>query len=58
MDEPKVGRPRKMKDGRNVNVYLDLSAIARAAELGDGNISEGIRRALEKCVLAPKTPNS
>lgn len=40
------GRPRTV-GGRNVNIYLDESSIARAKRLGDGSISEGIRRALK-----------
>ena len=40
------GRPAEMAGGRRVNVYLDSASLARAAELGGGNVSEGIRRAL------------
>jgi hypothetical protein len=42
-----VGRPAKMDDGKRKNVYLDAASLARAAELGNGNISEGIRIALQ-----------
>lgn len=38
---------KKLDDGRRVSVYLDGQALDRAAALGDGNVSEGIRRALE-----------
>jgi hypothetical protein len=31
----------------NVNVRLDAAELARAKALGDGNASEGIRRALK-----------
>lgn len=41
-----VGRPAALAAGKRVNVYLDASSIARAAELGNGNVSEGIRLAL------------
>lgn len=41
-----AGRPAKMPDGRRVNVYLDSESIAIATRLGDGNLSEGIRRAV------------
>lgn len=41
------GRPAEMKGGKRVNVYLDDASLARAAKLGDGNVSEGIRRALQ-----------
>lgn len=40
------GRPAEMGAGRRVNVYLDEASLARAAELGDGNVSVGIRKAL------------
>ena len=42
-----IGRPAKI-DGRNVNVYLDKTSLDRASELGNGNVSEGIRLALKK----------
>lgn len=41
-----TGRPAEMDGGRRVNVYLDVASLDAAAALGDGNISEGIRRAL------------
>ena len=41
-----VGRPSEMKSGKRVNVYLDAASLARAADLGAGNVSEGIRLAL------------
>ncbi len=47
------GRPAEMAGGRRVNVYLDSASLARAAELGGGNVSEGIRRAL----LTPPAPS-
>lgn len=37
---------RKLEGGKRINVYLDDASLARAAELGNGNVSEGIRRAL------------
>lgn len=43
-----VGRPPEMEGGKRVNVYLDATSLARAARLGDGNVSEGIRRALAR----------
>lgn len=43
-----VGAPRQMDGGKRVNVYLDSDSLARAAELGGGNVSEGIRIALSK----------
>lgn len=41
-----VGAPPKMKDGRKMHVYLDAATIEIAQRLGDGNISEGIRKAV------------
>jgi len=38
---------KKLDGGKRVNVYLDEASLTRAAELGGGNVSEGIRRALE-----------
>lgn len=38
----------KLDGGKRVNVYLDAETLQRAAELGNGNVSEGIRRALSK----------
>jgi hypothetical protein len=40
------GRPPELDGGKRVNVYLDSASLAKAAELGDGNVSEGIRIAL------------
>ncbi|QYY33666.1 hypothetical protein K2O51_30940 (plasmid) [Cupriavidus pinatubonensis] len=41
-----VGRPQEMEGGKRVNVYLDATSLARAARLGAGNVSVGIRRSL------------
>ena len=43
-----VGPPRKIVSGRRVNVYLDAASLEKAAALGGGNVSEGIRKALDK----------
>jgi len=48
-----AGRPAEMDGGKRVNVYLDATSLAIAAELGNGNVSEGLRRAL----LAAKSGN-
>lgn len=45
------GRPPKMRDGKRVNLYLDEKTLKRAEELGNGNVSAGIRVALR--VLTP-----
>lgn len=41
-----AGRPTALEDAKRVNVYLDAASLERAAELGGGNVSEGIRIAL------------
>jgi hypothetical protein len=43
-----VGRPAEMKGGGRHNVYLDVASVTRAAKLGKGNVSEGIRIALSR----------
>ena len=43
----KVGRPTEMTGGKAVKVYLDAKSIAAAQRLGNGNVSEGIRKALK-----------
>lgn len=47
-----VGRPPAV-GGKRVQVYLDDDSLARAAQLGHGNVSDGIRQAL-KSVGHPK----
>jgi hypothetical protein len=42
------GRPPLLQDGRRVYLYLDKASLERAAKLGDGNMSKGIREALAK----------
>lgn len=47
--EPKpVGRPSALDSGKRVNVYLDASSLDAAAKIGNGNVSEGIRLALQR----------
>lgn len=41
-----TGRPEEMDGGKRVNVYLDASSLERARDIGNGNISVGIRIAL------------
>lgn len=45
--EKKIGRPAEMAGGKPVKVYLDTESIATAQRLGNGNVSEGIRKALK-----------
>lgn len=42
------GRPAELKGGGRRNVYMDDASWGKALELGDGNASEGIRKALEQ----------
>ncbi len=41
------GRPVEMDGGKRVQVYLDADSLAIASNLGDGNISAGLRKALQ-----------
>lgn len=41
-----IGRPNELEKGKRVNVYLDAESVNKAKALGDGNVSEGIRKAL------------
>ena len=43
-----AGRPSEMSGGKKVNTYLDAESIAIATRLGNGNVSEGIRKALKQ----------
>lgn len=42
-----AGRPAELEGGRKVNTYLDAESIAIATRIGNGNVSEGIRKALK-----------
>ena len=42
-----AGRPSEMSGGKRVNTYLDAESIAIATRLGNGNVSDGIRKALK-----------
>lgn len=42
----KVGRPKIMEDARRRNISIDDASWEIARRLGDGNASEGIRKAL------------
>lgn len=43
-----VGAPKKMRGGKRTQVYLDDESLAIAAKLGNGNVSDGIRKALKQ----------
>lgn len=45
---PSAGRPAEMEGGRRVNVYLDVESLAIASKLGNGNVSDGIRKGLKQ----------
>jgi post-segregation antitoxin (ccd killing protein) len=40
-----------MKKQKRLNVMLDDESIAKAKELGGGNVSKGLRRALDVAAL-------
>lgn len=42
------GRPAEMQGGHQVNVYLDEISLKTAKEMGNGNVSSGIREALRR----------
>jgi len=44
---PEAGRPAELEGGKRVQAYLDAESLAIAAKLGNGNVSEGIRKALK-----------
>ena len=52
-----AGRPTEMSGGKKVNTYLDAESVAIAARLGNGNVSEGIRKAL-KIAITTSSPSS
>lgn len=43
-----VGRPAAMDGGKKVNTYLDAESVEIAKRIGNGNVSEGIRKALKQ----------
>lgn len=45
--EARVGRPSKLAEGRKVTVYLDADSLTIAERIGAGNVSAGLRRALQ-----------
>lgn len=53
----KPGRPAEMDGGKNVNTYLDAASVAIASRLGNGNVSDGIRKALKQSATAHAADN-
>lgn len=45
---PGGGRRGFLEGGKRVNVYLDAESLETAEQIGRGNISDGIRRALKE----------
>lgn len=41
------GRPKEISQGKNASVYLDDITLDMARKIGDGNLSQGIRKAVE-----------
>lgn len=46
-----AGRPSELSGGKAVKVYLDTESLEAAAKIGNGNVSEGIRKALKQAML-------
>ena len=46
-DKRPVGRPSDI-EGKRVQVYLDIESLKIAYSIGNGNVSEGIRKALKR----------
>lgn len=42
------GRPPILSGGKRVNVYLDTVTLSRARKLGKGNLSVGLRMAVQR----------
>jgi len=42
-----IGRRKTLDGGKRVYVYLDEKAVSKAKDIGNGNISAGIRTALD-----------
>ena len=54
---PKGGRPRKMPNSVRVSAWLPAEVIKPLEQLGNGNISEGLRRAVVLAmILEPRAP--
>ena len=50
IEKPKRGRPELTAGERPIRaqVTLDATTLERARDMGDGNLSQGIRRAVKK----------
>jgi hypothetical protein len=47
----KLGRPISIKDGRAYYVYLDQETVEKALQLGEGNLSAGIRKGFKDVIV-------
>lgn len=47
VEQKPPGRPQEMSGGKRVQVYLDDDSVSAASKIGDGNVSNGIRKALK-----------
>ena len=48
-DEKKqLGAPKQLEGGKRHNVYLDWVTVRGAMKIGDGNLSEGLRKAVRE----------
>jgi hypothetical protein len=43
-----LGRPVKLDNGKRYNVILDENTVKKARKIGSGNLSEGLRLAVDK----------
>lgn len=55
MENRPLGRPAMVK-GKAVTVNLDSASHAYAALLGNGNVSAGLRLALQRAMAPPAPP--
>lgn len=51
------GRPKKVANGATVAIFMGEETLALAKALGGGNVSEGVRKALEQ-VAAQESPGT
>lgn len=52
----KPGRQRVLIDAESVSLYLDRATLDAAKALGDGNVSIGVRKAVQHCQSAGLLP--
>ena len=57
MENKPLGRPARVK-GKAMTVNLDPASRAFAALLGNGNVSAGLRLALQRAMAPPAPPGA